>query len=55
MSLGLRLGADVPFFLFGQNAFAEGIGEALTPIALPPATFVVIHPRVHVPTPKFFR
>lgn len=54
MSLGLRLGADVPFFLFGQNAFAEGIGEALTPIALPPATFVVIHPRVHVPTPKFF-
>ncbi|AEG70301.1 4-(cytidine 5'-diphospho)-2-C-methyl-D-erythritol kinase [Ralstonia solanacearum] len=54
MSLGLRLGADVPFFLFGQNAFAEGIGEELTPIALPPATFVVIHPRVHVPTPEIF-
>lgn len=54
MSLGLRLGADAPFFLFGQNAFAEGIGEELTPITLPPATFVVIHPRVHVPTPEIF-
>ncbi|MFN7608937.1 MAG: 4-(cytidine 5'-diphospho)-2-C-methyl-D-erythritol kinase, partial [Ralstonia sp.] len=50
----LKLGADVPFFVFGQNAFAEGIGEELTPVTLPPAAFVVIHPRVHVPTPAIF-
>jgi len=36
-SLALSLGADVPFFLFGGNAFAEGIGERLAPLALPPA------------------
>jgi 4-diphosphocytidyl-2-C-methyl-D-erythritol kinase len=54
MALGLKLGADVPFFVFGQNAFAEGIGEELTPVTLPPAAFVVIHPRVHVPTPAIF-
>ncbi|MDF6373306.1 4-(cytidine 5'-diphospho)-2-C-methyl-D-erythritol kinase, partial [Escherichia coli] len=45
MAIGLKLGADVPFFVFGQNAFAEGIGEELTPVTLPPAAFVVIHPR----------
>ncbi|MDP1790638.1 MAG: 4-(cytidine 5'-diphospho)-2-C-methyl-D-erythritol kinase, partial [Methylibium sp.] len=36
LSLGLQLGADVPFFLGGHNAFVEGIGERLTPLALPP-------------------
>ncbi len=54
MSLGLALGADVPFFLLGQNAFVEGIGERLTPIETPEAWFVVIHPGVAVPTRTIF-
>ena len=54
MSLGVALGADVPFFLLGQNAFVEGIGEKLTPIETPDACFVVIHPGVAVPTPVIF-
>lgn len=54
MQLGLQLGADVPFFLFGENAFAEGIGEQLQ--AIPGATgwFVVLEPGVQVPTPAIF-
>ncbi len=55
MALGLQLGADVPFFLLGENAFVEGIGEKLTPVSTPPAWFVVIHPGVSVPTPVIFR
>lgn len=54
MQLGLALGADVPFFLFGENAFAEGVGEQLSPIALPDSWFVVIHPKQHVPTAEIF-
>ena len=54
MELGLALGADVPFFLLGQNAFVEGIGERLTPLATPEVWFVVIHPGVSVPTPVIF-
>ncbi len=54
MSLGLALGADVPFFLLGRNAFVEGIGEQLTPIDTPDGWFVVIHPGVAVPTPAVF-
>lgn len=53
-ALGLRLGADVPFFLCGENAWAEGVGEVLTPIVLPPAWYVVITPGVEVPTPVVF-
>lgn len=55
MQLGLKLGADVPFFLLGQNAFVEGIGERLTPMTTPPAWFVLIHPGVSVPTPVIFQ
>ncbi len=55
MRLGLSLGADVPFFLLGENAFVEGIGEQLTPLATPPAWFVVVHPGVSVPTPIIFK
>lgn len=54
MALGLQLGADVPFFLFGQNAFAEGIGEALLPVETPDSWFVVIEPGVSVPTQQIF-
>lgn len=52
--LGLRLGADVPFFLFGRNAFVEGIGEVLTAVDPPSAWYVVISPQVSVPTREIF-
>lgn len=55
MRLGLQLGADVPFFLLGENAFVEGIGEQLTPVSTPPTWFVLVHPGVAVPTPIIFR
>lgn len=55
MRLGLMLGADVPFFLLGQNAFVEGIGERLTPIKTPDSWFVLVHPGVSVPTPMIFQ
>ena len=53
-TLGLALGADVPVFVFGQDAFAEGVGEALQPLALPPAWYVVVSPGVSVPTAEIF-
>lgn len=52
--LGLQLGADVPFFLFGRNAFATGIGEVLTPLDLDPAWYVVLSPQVAVSTREIF-
>ncbi|MDD4965179.1 MAG: 4-(cytidine 5'-diphospho)-2-C-methyl-D-erythritol kinase [Gallionella sp.] len=54
MQLGLQLGADVPVFVFGENAFAEGIGEALQAYPLPENWYVVLFPPVHVPTAKIF-
>jgi 4-diphosphocytidyl-2-C-methyl-D-erythritol kinase len=54
MELGLSLGADVPVFVFGNNAFATGVGEELTPLEIPDAWYVVLHPKVHVPTAKIF-
>ncbi|MFZ6849850.1 4-(cytidine 5'-diphospho)-2-C-methyl-D-erythritol kinase [Undibacterium sp. RuRC25W] len=54
MQLGLQLGADVPFFIFGENAFAQGVGEELHAIQTPKCWFVVIEPGVHVPTPIIF-
>lgn len=54
LALALPLGADVPVFVFGQSAFAEGVGEALSPVALPPAWYLVIHPGVSVPTAEIF-
>ena len=53
-AIGLRLGADVPFFLHGRNAFAEGVGEQLTTIELPPAWFAIVWPQVHVSTRDIF-
>lgn len=55
MQLGLQLGADVPFFLSGRNAFVEGIGEQLSPVDTPASWFVLVHPGVSVPTPVIFR
>lgn len=52
--LGLRLGADVPFFVFGRSAFAEGVGEALQALALPPAWYLVLLPEASVPTAEIF-
>ena len=52
--LGLKLGADVPVFIFGESAFAEGVGEILQPVALPPAWYVVLIPPVGVPTAEVF-
>ena len=54
MALGLQLGADVPFFLFARNAFAEGIGESLIAVETPMRWFVVLEPGVAVPTPRIF-
>ena len=52
--IALQLGADVPVFVFGQNAFAEGVGEILTPISLRPAWYVVLTPFVQVATAAVF-
>jgi 4-diphosphocytidyl-2-C-methyl-D-erythritol kinase len=54
MQLGLSLGADVPVFVFGENAFAEGVGEQLQPYPLPEAWYVVLCPPVQVPTAQIF-
>ena len=53
--LGLSLGADVPVFVHGQNAWAEGIGEQLTPIQLPPAWYVLADPGVRAATADLFQ
>lgn len=54
-ALGLQLGADVPVFVFGRDAFAEGVGEALQPMELAPAWYVIVSPGVSVPTGEIFR
>ena len=54
MQFGLTLGADVPVFVFGDNAFAEGVGEQLQLYALPDAWYVVLCPPVQVPTVQIF-
>lgn len=52
--IGLALGADVPFFLGGRNAWVEGIGEQLTPLVLPPARFAVLKPAAGLDTREIF-
>ncbi|MEO6423437.1 MAG: 4-(cytidine 5'-diphospho)-2-C-methyl-D-erythritol kinase [Candidatus Nitrotoga sp.] len=54
MEIGLSLGADVPVFVFGENAYAEGIGEQLQSYSVPDAWYVVLFPPVHVATAKVF-
>ncbi|MEO5795542.1 MAG: 4-(cytidine 5'-diphospho)-2-C-methyl-D-erythritol kinase [Rhodoferax sp.] len=53
-TIGLQLGADVPFFLGGSNAWIEGIGEKITPISLPPARFAVVKPPEGLDTKLIF-
>jgi 4-diphosphocytidyl-2-C-methyl-D-erythritol kinase len=53
-ALGAQLGADVPFFVFGENALGEGIGERLTALALPPAWYLVLVPPVALSTKEIF-
>jgi 4-diphosphocytidyl-2-C-methyl-D-erythritol kinase len=52
--LGLRLGADVPVFVSGRNAYATGVGERLEPLELPDGWFVIVAPPVSVPTAAVF-
>lgn len=52
--IGVGLGADVPLFVKGESAWAEGIGEILTPVHLPQKTYVVITPDCHVSTGDIF-
>ena len=54
MRLGLALGADVPFFLFGRNALGEGVGERLQALDLAPAWYLVLVPQVSVSTKEIF-
>ncbi|MET3651643.1 4-(cytidine 5'-diphospho)-2-C-methyl-D-erythritol kinase [Dyella japonica] len=53
--LGCQLGADVPVFVRGRSAWAEGIGEKLTPLGLPQRWYVVLDPHEHVPTGALFQ
>lgn len=53
--LGLTLGSDVPIFVRGSSAWAEGRGEKLTPMELPPAWYLIVHPGVAVATAAIFQ
>jgi len=53
-ALALQLGADVPVFVRGRNAWAEGVGEQLTPLELPPAAYVLAAPDAHIATAALF-
>ncbi|MFM6986368.1 MAG: 4-(cytidine 5'-diphospho)-2-C-methyl-D-erythritol kinase [Hydrogenophaga sp.] len=52
--IGLQLGADVPFFVHGRNAWVEGVGESITPVHLPTTPFVVVKPPEGVSTQRIF-
>jgi 4-diphosphocytidyl-2-C-methyl-D-erythritol kinase len=54
MQLGLALGADVPIFVYGHSAWAEGVGEQITPITVPEQWTVIIKPDCHVNTGEIF-
>ena len=53
--IGLSLGADVPVFVRGHSAWAEGVGEKLTPMDLPQAAYLLVDSGVSVPTPELFQ
>jgi 4-diphosphocytidyl-2-C-methyl-D-erythritol kinase len=52
--IGLELGADVPLFIFGRNAWGEGVGECLEALDLPKKWYLVVHPRIFVSTGLIF-
>ena len=52
--MALTLGADVPFFVFGQNAFASGVGEKLVKMDLPQKWYVIVYPEVVISTQRIF-
>ena len=52
--IGATLGADVPIFIYGQDAIAEGIGEILTPIQLAPQRILLLMPKAHINTAQLF-
>lgn len=54
MRVAATLGADVPFFIFGKTAFAEGIGEKLTPVNLPPAFVLISKPQEAIATKDIY-
>ena len=53
-ALGLELGADVPVFVHGRSGWAEGVGERLRALPLPPLWYLVVHPRIFVSTAQVF-
>jgi 4-diphosphocytidyl-2-C-methyl-D-erythritol kinase len=55
LALGATLGADLPFFIGGHNAFVEGVGERLTPLPLPAQRYMVIKPAAAIATADIFR
>jgi len=55
VKLGLTLGADVPIFIYGSTAWAEGLGEQLTPVELPPSWFLILYPGIAVATREIFQ
>lgn len=52
--IGLKLGADVPVFIHGRTAWAEGIGEILSPVDMPECWYLVLAPNIEVSTPRIF-
>ena len=55
MALGLGLGADVPFFIFGENAWVEGIGECLSKFIIPNSTYYLCYPNFSISTESIFK
>lgn len=53
-TLGLQLGADVPIFIYGHSAWAEGVGEDINPVDIPEPWYLIIRPDVHISTAKIF-
>lgn len=54
MQIGAKLGADVPVFIYGQSAWAEGVGEQLSALILPETWFLVVNPKINVSTAAIF-
>jgi 4-diphosphocytidyl-2-C-methyl-D-erythritol kinase len=54
LEIGAKLGADVPIFLYGQSAWAEGVGDILSPKKFDPCHLLLVKPNVHVSTKEFF-